>query len=440
MPILFQKDLDAMILAHERQLKGQLGGQRLDVSMQTARGLTFNKRNVSDADFVGAMLDNSCFIETQMRRCNLFGASMVRCDLQGADLSQADLRGSHLRSANFTHAVLNDANFGEGALVKQHLGGDIAPVHNSVSPHLRMSDTIFKSASAERAKFSSAISLSTDLSLANFSGAKLCGVSFVGSNLYGASFRNADLKGCDFSSCNMNSVILSGAILDNTLFDDADMTASMIDSSERYGVAFARAKMTRMLENLDEKIKEILTGHHLWVMSMGQEGTQANLAGFSLENVCLEKVQLQAANLRHSLLANAIFKNGIFSMADCAGCNAMEGIFVGSDCRGTNFSGANLEGVDLRETDCSPMVILTGFRQAHPVQWSSNFSASNMRRAQMQGGNFAHANFERCVLAECDFRDANLEGASLVDADFTGSDLRNAKLDGADMRGTIGLR
>ncbi|MGE4350890.1 MAG: pentapeptide repeat-containing protein [Bdellovibrionales bacterium] len=439
MALVIQDELESMLVLHERFLKGLNNSRRLDLTMMKGRNLDFSKRILTEGDFVGAIMDGSCFVECQAQRANFFGSNLSRCSFEKADLCQADLRGAHMRAADFTSAVLTEANFGEGSLLRRAYDGDIAPVHGTNDSSQRMKDTVFRNASAERTRFSSAVALSTDLSFANFRGAKLSGVNFAGSNLRGVSFSQADLTNCNFNNTNMNSVILSGAILKGASFQGADLTASVIDRSDYGSGTFNDAKLPRNIENLDIEIQEILANHHLWIASIGRQGQQANLSGVNLAGAILNGVQLQAANLKISLLHNASFNNAIFSMADLSGCNACGSFMMKADCRGINFTEASLEEIDLREALCSPMSIMTGFSGAKPVSWPANFSQCSLRYGKLGGADLRFANFEGALLTHCDLRDANLEDAILVDADLTGADLRGANLDRADMRGAIGV-
>src|ERR1700722_13749089 len=170
------------------------------------------------------------------------------------------MRGAQMQGVNFTNATLNEANFGDGSLLRQGVTGEINPIHHG-DAKLRLLDAVFKNATAQKAKFSSAIALSTDLSLANFKNAKLTGVNFTGSNLHGATFESADLRGCNFTNANMSSVILLGANLDGAVFDGADLTASLVHIEDVGSQTFSTAKMTRSLESLEYSIKEIIANH-----------------------------------------------------------------------------------------------------------------------------------------------------------------------------------
>lgn len=436
MSVILQNELFELFAFHDKYLKGNAGGRRLDFSLQTGHELNFSGKNLSSAEFVGAFLNHSDFSHARLHQANFFGATLNNSSFVEADLTQADMRGAQMQGVNFTNAVLNEANLSDGLLLMRRQSGELGPVHN-IDARRRLLDAVFKNTTAQRAKFSGAITLSTDLSFANFKGAKLNGVNFSGSNLRGVTFENADLRGCNFSNTNMNSTILLGANLDGAVFDGADLTASMVHLEKVNAQTFCHATMTKSLESLAYSIKEIIANHKIWVNTIGKEGKRADLVGLNLSHVMLDGVQFQAASLKHSLLDGASFNGAIFTMSDLSGCNAHGAAFAKSNCCGTNFSLSRLDETDFQYADCSCMPIAGSLK---PISWPTNFAGSSLQKACFKGANLAGARFESAMLAGADLRDANLEGACLMDANLTNADLRGANLDKTDFRGAIGKR
>src|SRR5512143_1667251 len=104
MPPVSQPALDRMCVLHDRYLAGIDGGKRLNLALSEAIRLTFDGRNLADAELRGARLRESSLVGTKLVRANLFGADlrqydMRHCDLSNADLRDAVLRGTHLESA-----------------------------------------------------------------------------------------------------------------------------------------------------------------------------------------------------------------------------------------------------------------------------------------------------------------------------------------------------
>ncbi|HBK1076708.1 TPA: pentapeptide repeat-containing protein [Salmonella enterica] len=121
-------------------------------------------------------------------------------------------------------------------------------------------------------------------------------------------------------------------------------------------------------------LSKILEEHKVWITSMRESGSRANLRG---------------ANLCDANLCDA----------DLCGANLCGADLCGADLRGANLCGANLCGADLRG-------------------------------ANLRGANLCDAN-----LCDADLRGANLCDANLCDADLCDADLCDANLCGADLRG-----
>ncbi|BEM10526.1 hypothetical protein SM14VA5_30300 [Serratia marcescens] len=122
------------------------------------------------------------------------------------------------------------------------------------------------------------------------------------------------------------------------------------------------------------ELRKILDEHKLWVTSLRESGSRANLRG---ANLC-------GADLRG---------------ADLCGAD-----LYGADLCGANLRGANLYGADL----CG-----------------ANLCGANLCGANLYGANLYGA----------DLCGANLRGANLCGADLCGANLRGANLCGADLRG-----
>jgi len=85
----------------------------------------------------------------------------------------------------------------------------------------------------------------------------------------------------------------------------------------------------------DEKLKDMLADHTLWLASKG--GKQANLRGANLRGANLRGANLSGANLSGADLGGANL-----SGADLSGANLSWADLSAANLRGTNLSGANL--------------------------------------------------------------------------------------------------
>ncbi|ECT9878775.1 pentapeptide repeat-containing protein [Salmonella enterica subsp. enterica serovar Oranienburg] len=124
-------------------------------------------------------------------------------------------------------------------------------------------------------------------------------------------------------------------------------------------------------------LSKILEEHKVWITSMRESGSRADLRG---------------ANLRG---------------ADLRGADLRDADLFGADLLGANLCGANLRGANLR---------------------GANLCGANLRGADLRGADLRGAN-----LRGADLRGADLRGANLRGADLCGANLRGADLCGADL-------
>ncbi|EIT8249835.1 pentapeptide repeat-containing protein [Salmonella enterica subsp. enterica serovar Cotham] len=119
-------------------------------------------------------------------------------------------------------------------------------------------------------------------------------------------------------------------------------------------------------------LSKILEEHKVWITSMRESGSRANLYG---ANLC--DANLRGADLR------------------------------GADLRGANLYGANLYGANLCDANLC----------------DANLCGADLRGANLYGANLYGANLCDADLRGADLYGANLYGANLCDADLRGADL-----------------
>ncbi|MCL9303693.1 pentapeptide repeat-containing protein [Salmonella enterica subsp. enterica serovar Enteritidis] len=129
-------------------------------------------------------------------------------------------------------------------------------------------------------------------------------------------------------------------------------------------------------------LSKILEEHKVWITSMRESGSRANLYG----------ADLYGANLR--------------------GADLRDADLCGADLYGANLRGANLYGANL---------------------YGANLCGANLYGANLRGANLYGANLRGANLYGADLYGANLRGADLRDADLCGADLRDADLRDADL-------
>ncbi|ECJ2644791.1 pentapeptide repeat-containing protein [Salmonella enterica] len=131
-------------------------------------------------------------------------------------------------------------------------------------------------------------------------------------------------------------------------------------------------------------LSKILEEHKVWITSMHESGSRADLCGADLCGADLRGADLCDADLR------------------------------GANLRGTNLCDADLRGADLCDAN------LCG----------ANLRGTDLRGADLRGADLCDAN-----LRGTDLRGADLRGADLCDANLCGANLRGTNLRGADLRG-----
>ncbi|EGL1303681.1 pentapeptide repeat-containing protein [Salmonella enterica] len=139
-------------------------------------------------------------------------------------------------------------------------------------------------------------------------------------------------------------------------------------------------------------LSKILEEHKVWITSMHESGSRADLYGADLYGANLRGADLRGADLYGS---------------DLYGSDLYGADLLGADLRGANLRGADLRGADLR--------------------------GANLRGADLLGADLRGANLRGADLRGADLRGANLRGADLLGADLRGADLRGADLLGANL-------
>ncbi|EAB3007036.1 pentapeptide repeat-containing protein [Salmonella enterica] len=139
-------------------------------------------------------------------------------------------------------------------------------------------------------------------------------------------------------------------------------------------------------------LSKILEEHKVWITSMHESGSRANLRGANLcgANLC-------GANLYDANLCDADLRGANLCDANLRGANLYYANLRDADLRGANLCDANLRGADLYYAN------LRG----------ANLYYANLCDADLRGANLCDAN-----LRDADLRGANLRGANLPDLTF----------------------
>ncbi|EIK9782394.1 pentapeptide repeat-containing protein [Salmonella enterica] len=124
-------------------------------------------------------------------------------------------------------------------------------------------------------------------------------------------------------------------------------------------------------------LSKILEEHKVWITSMRESGSRANLCDANLCGANLRDANLRGANL------------------------------CGSDLRGANLCDANLRDANLCD---------------------ANLCDANLRDANLCGANLCGSDLRGANLCDANLRDANLRGANLCGSDLRGANLCDANL------------
>ncbi|ECD4946983.1 pentapeptide repeat-containing protein [Salmonella enterica subsp. enterica serovar Muenchen] len=98
-------------------------------------------------------------------------------------------------------------------------------------------------------------------------------------------------------------------------------------------------------------LSKILEEHKVWITSMRESGSRANLSGADLYGADLRDANLRGADLYGADLRGADLRGADLYGADLRDANLRGADLRGADLRGADLRDANLRGADLRGAD-----------------------------------------------------------------------------------------
>ncbi|HEE9339802.1 TPA: pentapeptide repeat-containing protein [Salmonella enterica subsp. enterica serovar Typhimurium] len=98
-------------------------------------------------------------------------------------------------------------------------------------------------------------------------------------------------------------------------------------------------------------LSKILEEHKVWITSMRESGSRANLYGADLYGANLRGADLRDADLCGADLYGANLRGANLYGANLRGANLYGANLYGANLCGANLYGANLRGADLRDAD-----------------------------------------------------------------------------------------
>ncbi|EEG3884774.1 pentapeptide repeat-containing protein [Salmonella enterica] len=94
-------------------------------------------------------------------------------------------------------------------------------------------------------------------------------------------------------------------------------------------------------------LSKILEEHKVWITSMHESGSRADLCGANLRGANLRDADLRGANLRDADLRGADLRGANLRDADLRGADLRDADLRGADLRDADLRGADLRGADL---------------------------------------------------------------------------------------------
>lgn len=419
--IVTQNELDEIIKKHKMFMEGSVGGARASLKFKNLRDLNFRNSNMSGADFTGSKMEN----------CNLSngiyeGACFFACDLRNANLekanfTRADFRGAFVAGANLEHADLEKADLRSGSIVERD-AVEASKGSSYLSKTSNKKRTIFTGARLTDTNMSGARAHEADFSDANMSGVVMQDADFRDATFEGAILNDANFTGSDLRGSNMKNTVMLGTVLEHAEVRGLDTEGAVKEPSS-----------PKEMEEVKEKLPEMLNSHKSWVESAGTNGAQLdlsekdltridNLSKYPLTAIRAVKASFRGLNLMEVKMQSARLDFSDFRDVD----------LTDSDSRGTSFRHCDFSRAILKKVNLGPLVFKNpdGSKRYQNVDMSesklvySNLENSDLRRINLSGSNLAFCNFSGADLREADLRGTNLDGAR-----FEGADMEDALLD-----------
>ncbi|EBC6261286.1 pentapeptide repeat-containing protein [Salmonella enterica] len=98
-------------------------------------------------------------------------------------------------------------------------------------------------------------------------------------------------------------------------------------------------------------LSKILEEHKVWITSMHESGSRADLCGANLRGANLRDADLRGADLRGANLCGANLRGANLRDADLRGADLCGANLRDADLRGADLRDADLRGADLRGAD-----------------------------------------------------------------------------------------
>ena len=135
--VVSQRQLDDVIKLHQKFLEGDTGGSRCIMKFMDLSGLNLKGKNMSNADFTGALLKGADLSEGNFENSSFFAADLSKANLENGRFKRSDFRGAVLSNANLFSADLQKADLREGVIM-QGKGEDWDDYEKAISKGSRL--------------------------------------------------------------------------------------------------------------------------------------------------------------------------------------------------------------------------------------------------------------------------------------------------------------
>ena len=131
---LSEKQVAAAAARHELLYSGRVGGARAVFAFCDLSGLDLSGRNLADADFTGAYLEETNLVGRQAGFGELLRRLAEARQPRGRLARRADMRGTSLRGANLIGADLYEADLREGNITEKGSSGELKVLQHDIGP------------------------------------------------------------------------------------------------------------------------------------------------------------------------------------------------------------------------------------------------------------------------------------------------------------------
>jgi len=309
-------------------IRKKLGALVVD---RVGKGESFARRDIADADLVGADLSHLDLNGVFLEKANLSGADLRRSILTGAALTEAVLTDANAGGADFSRSSLS-------AVTAHRASMDAARFENRTWQNADFTAATFRKAVFDRMTF-----LDCRFEGADFDGARFSNCLFFECDLTGAAFRNAALEKTFIVQSDLSRSDWSGARFDRQL-----MTMVSAPGSRWNNAAFSRSAFAGK-SDFKGAVFDGVKGHYASFLEAGLDETSFTRA--EVRECLFLNCSMTRTDFRAAVARKAVFNDSTLINSDFFAADLMEAHLSLCDARYTSFRGANLYSANLMDAN-----------------------------------------------------------------------------------------